>query len=60
VDEKGVADYLDRKSRCVQAWRQRGEGPPYYRLGTGPKASVRYDLDEVDAWLRERRVEHAA
>ena len=43
---------LGLKSVTLDAWRQRGEGPPYVRLGR----AVRYLRADVDAWVLARRV----
>lgn len=36
-------------------WRLRGMGPPYLKLGDAQNAPVRYDADDLDRWLDERR-----
>lgn len=46
-DERQVAAILAVSTRTLQAWRLRGEGPPFVRL----KSAVRYDLAVLDAWI---------
>lgn len=48
---RGLAARLEVSEGCIRAWRLRGEGPPAIRVGT----SLRWDPDEVDAWLDSRR-----
>jgi len=47
IDEIEAARYLGLSRRTMQAWRVRGDGPPYVKLG----AAVRYDLDVLAAWV---------
>jgi len=49
-DERQAAAYLNLSPRTLQAWRRRGDGPRYLKLG----AAVRYDRADLDAWLSER------
>jgi Helix-turn-helix domain len=44
VDERTAADLLGAKVRTVQAWRRRGVGPPFVKLGSAPNAQIRYPL----------------
>jgi len=41
------------KMRCLQSWRQRGGGPPYYKFGR----KVVYREDELFAWIDAQRRE---
>lgn len=43
-----TADYIKRPLSTLYNWRYRGVGPTGYRTGR----HVRYDLDEVDEWMR--------
>lgn len=45
-----VADYLGLNERTVRQHIAAGHFPAY-RLGTGPKAPIRIDLADVEAWL---------
>lgn len=42
--------------RTLQAWRVRGDGPPYLKVGR----SVRYDPRAVDSWLASKARRHTA
>jgi excisionase family DNA binding protein len=46
-----LADYLRLPIATIYHWRSGGQGPPAYRVGR----HVRFDLHDVEAWLRERR-----
>jgi hypothetical protein len=47
-DEKQEAKRLGFSPRSLQAWRLKGGGPPYFKIGGG----VRYDPLLSDAWLQ--------
>jgi excisionase family DNA binding protein len=50
-----LSEYLGSEDpiplRTIYNWRQRGEGPPAYRVGK----YLRYRRSEVDAWLEGQR-----
>ena len=48
--EKEAAAYLNVSPRTLQAWRLRGGGPAYVKLGN----AVRYDRDALDRFITER------
>jgi predicted DNA-binding transcriptional regulator AlpA len=50
IDEGAVARQLDCEVKTLQAWRSRGFGPPYRKIGR----LVRYDPQEVAAWSESR------
>ena len=47
LNEQDAAAYLGLSVRTLQAWRQRGGGPRFYKLGR----AVRYARSNLDAWL---------
>jgi predicted DNA-binding transcriptional regulator AlpA len=47
-----AATKLGLSERTLEAWRSRGEGPPFLRVG--PRR-VAYSLNDLDSWLRLRR-----
>ena len=47
--ERGAAEYLNVSPETLSKWRQRGEGPPCFKIG----GVIVYDLDEIDVWLEE-------
>ena len=52
---KEVADYLRKPVKTLSEWRCRGIGPAYHRSGR----DVRYDWDDVLAWVAQQRRETA-
>jgi hypothetical protein len=47
-----LAQYLGLAPKTLANGRPRGfDTPPFKKIGTSAKAPVRYDPDEVDAWL---------
>ncbi|WP_447974624.1 helix-turn-helix transcriptional regulator [Nitrospira sp. Kam-Ns4a] len=48
LDEQQVAEMLRISRRTLQAWRLRGGGPPYVKIGS---RMVRYRETEVLQWL---------
>lgn len=48
--EREEADRLNASVRTLQAWRTRGDGPPFLKLGR----AVRYDPRKTDEWLATR------
>ena len=48
--ERALADRLGMSARTLQAWRQKGRGPKWVKLGS----SVRYLEQSVEDWLKER------
>lgn len=51
LNAKELAEHLG--CRPAQVYRLVARGMPTLRLGPGPKARLRFDLDEVHAWLAE-------
>jgi len=49
--EKEIAVRIRKSLSWLQHMRQTGEGPPYLKLGN----SVRYEDEEVDAWLARKK-----
>ena len=52
LDETSVAKQLHCETKTLQAWRCRGGGPPFVRVGR----LVRYAPEDVKAWIESRRV----
>ena len=48
--ERQEAERLSVSVRTLQAWRTRGDGPPYIKAGR----AVRYDPRRTDEWLATR------
>lgn len=51
-DETAVSKQLHCEVKTLQAWRCRGGGPPFIRVGR----LVRYRPQDVEAWITSRRV----
>lgn len=55
-----AARRISLTERALTEMRRRGGGPPYIRLG-GPLGRIRYDVRELDAWMRAQQHDsHAA
>lgn len=48
--EREAAAYLNVSTRTLQAWRVRGGGPEYVKLGN----AVRYDREALDRYISAR------
>ena len=51
----GMSVAFLRLSRCKGAYGNSTPGPSYYKIGR----SVRYKIEDLDAWLQKHRVEEA-
>ena len=54
ITPRKFAELLGVSGRTTERWRRQGYGPPAIRVGDGPHARYRYDLDTVLWWIRER------
>lgn len=52
LNESAVAKRLGCQVKTMQAWRSRGGGPQWIRVGR----LCRYSPDDVQAWIDSRRV----
>jgi excisionase family DNA binding protein len=50
LDQDRVAEQLGVRSKTLEAWRSRGGGPPFVRVGR----LVRYRSSAVESWIRSR------
>ena len=50
-DEASI--FINMPLKTLAFWREKGDGPPFSRVGR----HVRYHIDDLRAWMRERRVE---
>ena len=41
--------------QTLRQWRCAGVGPDFIKLGTGPKAAVRYTLKDVEDYIADHR-----
>lgn len=51
LTEKQAAQLLSVGDKCLQAWRVRGGGPPYHKVGR----LIRYREGDLLSWLESRR-----
>ena len=51
LNEATVAKRLGVETKTLQAWRCRGNGPPFVRVGR----LVRYEPDSLQQWIEARR-----
>lgn len=52
IDETAVARRLACEGKTLQAWRCRGGGPAFIKVGR----LVRYRPVDIEAWIESRRV----
>lgn len=52
LTETEAAGYLKLTTRTLQAWRWKGGGPTYLKLGS----SVRYRRTDLEDWLLSRQM----
>ena len=53
LDTNQAAEVLNLSPGTLTLWRHRRKGPPFVRCGS----AVRYLVEDLEAWLREQRVE---
>lgn len=51
-----AADMLQMSAKTLANKRSRGEGPPYVRLMSGSRGSIRYSRKAVTAWIEQNTV----
>ena len=51
LTEKQVSAITAIPTGTLRRWRCVGEGPPYIKMGNGPKARVRYDAVDTLAYV---------
>lgn len=56
LTEAQAADFLNLSIRTLQAWRVRGGGPLFVRLGR----SVRYRRADIQSWLDANALPHTS
>jgi hypothetical protein len=52
IDEKQVSKQFGISLNTLRCWRSSGDGPDFYKLGTGRRSPVRYDVAVLTEWLR--------
>ena len=56
LTEAQAAELLAISAKTLQAWRVRGGGPRYIKLGR----CVRYRIDDIEEYVRQRTMAHTA
>jgi predicted DNA-binding transcriptional regulator AlpA len=54
LTERDLADFLAVSVKTIERWRLFNEGPPYKKLGSKLRSTVRYRMDEVERWLQDQ------
>jgi len=52
IDEKEVSERFQIPLNTLRYWRNCGDGPDFYKLGTAKRSLVRYDVAVLAEWLR--------
>lgn len=55
LTEKQVSAITAIPPGTLRRWRCIGEGPPYIKMGSGPKARVKYDAVDILAYVEAGR-----
>ncbi|MCP5117224.1 MAG: helix-turn-helix domain-containing protein [bacterium] len=55
LTETQAATLLGVQPATLAAWRSRGGGPIFVRIGSGKKPAVRYRRGDLLAWAADRR-----
>ena len=54
LNTRDAAQYLGLSQTCLEHWRMLRTGPPFVRVGA---RSIRYRLEDLEAWLKSQLVE---
>ena len=54
LNERDLARLTGLSVASVRRWRLLGQGPKFLKLGASPKAAVRYQKEDISAWLASR------
>jgi predicted site-specific integrase-resolvase len=66
--ESGTGEWVSRKElarelgfayQTLANWAHKGVGPPFAKITEGRAGRVRYNREDVDAWLSRKMVEAA-
>lgn len=53
LDQNQLAKLWQIHPRTLENWRQQGRGPKFFKLHNGPKAPVRYRLEDIIEFEKE-------
>jgi predicted DNA-binding transcriptional regulator AlpA len=55
LNDKEAAAWLGMSPSTLRSWRCRGIGPAYIKFGSGKKAAVRYDQQDLEQYIAQGR-----
>src|SRR5688572_17347528 len=50
LNTRDAAAFLGISTKCLEAWRSKGEGPPFTHVGR----AVRYPIAQLRAWIASK------
>lgn len=56
LTEREAAAIVGVHMVTLATWRKQGTGPAYMKLGEKKNSPVRYERDDLEAWLQARKV----
>lgn len=56
LTSKELAERWKMTDQILRKWRMENKGPKYFKLGESGKASVRYRLEDVEAWEKQHDI----
>lgn len=56
LTSKQAAAYLGLNQQWLTQARFRGDSPPFIKFGNAQNSPVRYDVQDLDAWIKERTI----
>lgn len=54
LDQRQLAARWNMNPRTLENWRQQGRGPKFFKLHNGPKAPVRYRMEDIVNYEKEQ------
>jgi len=56
LSPKETAQYISVSVDLLQKWRTLGVGIPYIKLGESTSSLIRYDIDELNKYLKSKTI----
>ncbi len=57
ITEKKLSELTGLALQTIRNQRHLRRGFPYYRLGNGKRAAIRYTIEDVQGYLDQRRID---
>ena len=54
IDAKELSKRISVKLPTVYVWANRGQGPPFIKLGDGKKSAITWRESAVEKWIKQR------